>query len=125
MNYQEKASPELLAWLEGKVKTLADELARYCGPIFDPDAIFGGGTYALIDTGQKRLLVTCCHVWDEFEKRHDAESKTRLAMAVNDSAISFEDPRKHLIAADRDLDLAVFEFAPETIGVPHKKTGSR
>src|SRR5262245_60856086 len=129
MNDLDKASPEFPAWLEVRVRKLADELSHHCGPIFvvpsldsHREEIFGSGTYALIDTGEKRLLVTCYHVWDEYEKLHDAESKTRLAVAVSDSVISFKEPRTHLIAGDRDLDLAVFEFEPKTIGVLHQKS---
>ena len=113
-------------WLEAKIKVLADELARYCGPIFvvaslDSEEILDGGTYALIDTGEKRLLVTCYHVWEKYEQRHDADNRTVLAVAVGDLVISFKEPMKHRIAFDRDLDLVVFEFEPETIPVPHNK----
>jgi hypothetical protein len=126
--HQDKDTSGLPVWLQTKVKQLADELSRYCGPIFivpslnsDPTEI-RSGTFALIDTGQKRLLVTCFHVWYDYEERHSANDKTRLAVAVSDSVISFTNPKEHLIAADKDLDLAVFEFEPRTINVSHKKS---
>jgi hypothetical protein len=121
---QDEGLPE---WLETRIKQLVDELSRYCGPIFivpslDSDEIIDAGTYALIDTGEKRLLVTCHHVWEKYEEQHDKNGNTVLAVAVGDSIISFKDPLKHRISFDRDLDIVVLEFEPETIGIPHKKS---
>lgn len=121
---QDEGLPE---WLELKIKQLADELSRYCGPIFivpsvDSDEIIDAGTYALIDTGEKRLLVTCHHVWEKYEEQHEKNGKTVLAVAVGDSIISFKEPLKHRISFNRDLDIIVLEFEPETIGIPHKKS---
>ena len=112
------------------IDEITEELLGYCGPIFIAPAInsypgqmIGNGTYALVDTGQKRLLVTCCHVWDEYLQQHDANGETILAVTLGegDSIVAFKDPERQLIAADRDLDLAVFEFEPEGIRVRHRK----
>jgi hypothetical protein len=115
---------------EKLVQQLSDELFRFCGPIFIapelnsyPNQMIAAGTYALIDTGEKRLLVTCCHVWDEYEKHHDKNSKVILAVSLGEgeSCIAFQNPKSHRIAIDRDLDLVVFEFEPEEIKIPHNK----
>jgi len=113
------------------VQHLSHELLRYCGPILVapalntyPKEMIGNGTYALIDTEAKRLLVTCSHVWDKYEASHDMDSKTILAVSLgeNDANIAFRDPKSHLIAVDRDLDLAVLEFEPDQIHIPHGKS---
>jgi hypothetical protein len=107
------------------------ELFRYSGPIFVapalnsyPKQMIGGGTYALIDTGKRRLLVTCCHVWEEYEKHHDANPEAILAISLGDgnSCVKFNNPKNHRISIDRDLDLVVLEFEPEEIKVSHKKS---
>lgn len=69
----------------------------------------------MIDTGQKRLLVTCCHVWDEYQKQHDADPNVVLALALGegDSCIAFRNPEDHKLGINRELDLAVFDFEPE------------
>jgi magnesium chelatase family protein len=48
-------------------------MLTYCGPIFItpglmtyPDQMIDNGTYPLINTGQRRLLVTCHHVWQAY-----------------------------------------------------------
>ncbi len=117
--------------IETSIKNLTCELLRYCGPIFVapaldsyPKDLIGNGTYALIDTGEMRLLVTCCHVWDKFQEQHDADNETILAVVVGegDSVIAFKNPERHRIAINRDIDLVVFEFEPEGLGVRHNKT---
>jgi hypothetical protein len=115
---------------ELKNRWLTNELLSYCGPIFVapslnsyPEQMIDNGTCALVDTGQRRVLVTCCHVLDEYEKQHDANQETILAMALGEgySCISFKNPKRHLLDADQDLDLAVLEFDPKDINIPHTK----
>jgi hypothetical protein len=126
-----KTSSSGMSGTESRIAKLSYELLRYCGPIFVapalnsyPKDMIGNGTFALIDTGQKRILVTCCHVWDEYQRQHDAERETILAMAMGegDSCFAFKNPEEHLIIADRDLDLAVFEFAPQGDGIRRDKS---
>src|SRR5271165_3045450 len=112
------------------VRRLSDELLRFCGPIFIapaqdsyPEQMIGSGTYALIDTGTRRLLVTCGHIWDEYEKQHDANSEAILAISLGDghSCFAFKNPKDHLVDIDRDLDLLILEFEPREIRFPHNK----
>lgn len=116
------------------IEQLDCELFRYCGPIFVapalnsyPEQMIGNGTYALIDTGERRILVTCCHVWDEYEKHHDSNSEAILAVSLGDgdSNIAFKNPKNHLVSINRDLDLVVLEFEPKEIKVPHNKSWFR
>ena len=59
--------------VEAFVDTLSKEMLAFCGPIFItpglltyPDQMVDNGTYSLIYTGQKHLLVTCHHVWQKY-----------------------------------------------------------
>src|SRR5260370_28152310 len=54
-------------------ESLMKEMLASCGPIFItpglmmyPEQMIDNGTYSLIDTGQRRILVTCHHVWQAF-----------------------------------------------------------
>ena len=108
---------------ENVIAQIENELLRYCGPIFvtpSPNSYpdnktIKNGTYALIDTGQKRLLVTCYHVWEYYETQFDVNPETVLALALNEGepCIAFRNPKERRLAFDRELDLAVFEFAPD------------
>ncbi len=112
-----------------KLEWLSSELVRYCGPIIVAPSIdslpaaMTAGTYSLIDTGEKRLLVTCCHVWDEYDAMYDRNSKVVLAVNLGDGdcTIAFKNPLAHRLAFDRDLDLVVLEFDPKAIPVRHQK----
>ena len=62
------------------------EMLTHCAPIFFlprsaslPTSIRTNGTAALIDTGIRRILVTCEHVWSEFLKFRLEYSEARLA----------------------------------------------
>ena len=101
------------------IEQLDRELFRFCGQIFVapalnsyPEQMIGNGTYALIDTGKKRVLVTCCHVWDEYEKHHDVNPEAIIAISLGDgnSCFAFRNPNNHLVSIDRDLDLVALEF---------------
>ncbi|HWN95166.1 MAG TPA: hypothetical protein VNT99_09045 [Methylomirabilota bacterium] len=112
-----------------KINWLTNELLKYCGPIFVTPSIdsypaeMDAGTYALINTGTKHLLVTCCHVWDEYERQHDKDERAVLAINLGEGdCIAFNNPLAHRLDIDRDLDLVALEFGPEGIAVPHNKS---
>lgn len=98
------------------------ELLRCCGPIFiapsssssPSNDTIRSGTYSLIDTGQKRLLVTCYHIWEAYENEHTANPETILAIGLDENSpcVEFRYPLRHSLDFSRDLDLVVFEFDP-------------
>jgi hypothetical protein len=117
------------------VKSLTNEMLAFCGPIFItpglntyPDQMIDNGTYSLIDTGQKRLLVTCRHVWQAYLDEHvrNPEAALCLKLGEDKANIAFKCPEKQIIDSDPDLDLAVFEFEPDHLyaggnKINHKK----
>lgn len=108
------------------VETLAKEMLAFCGPIFItpglrtyPEQMIDNGTYSLIDTGQRRLLVTCHHVWQAYLDCRTKNPDAALCINLGDgtASIAFALPERQLIDADADLDLAVFNFEPSQIRV--------
>jgi hypothetical protein len=102
------------------------EMLTHCAPIFFlpssrpvPADIYANGTAALLDTGIKRVLVTCEHVWSDFKAYREEMPEARLAVIFRHGyalPIWIED--SFLIDSDRDLDLVVFdaEFGDEMLG---------
>lgn len=108
------------------VESLTNEMLAFCGPIFItpgfktyPEQMIDNGTYSLIDTGKKRLLVTCHHVWQAYLDCRKENSDAALAINLidGDASIAFAFPERQLIAEDSELDLAVFDFEPNQIRV--------
>lgn len=104
------------------------KVIRHCAPIFfmsspegDPSTICANGTIALLDTGSKKLLVTCAHVWQGFVDYKLSVPTARLCtifasgfgfpINLGDEPIDFDD----------GLDLAVFEAKPEKWNMGHKE----
>jgi hypothetical protein len=129
---QSEPSPKLESSF---VQQIATELIRFCGPIFItpglmtyPSDMIDSGTYSLIDTGRKRLLVTCHHVWQEYLENLKTNPDTTLGLNLGDgnSSIAFACPERQIIDADPELDLVVFAFDPaqiraNNVAVRHKK----
>jgi hypothetical protein len=111
---------------DGYISEFTDEakMLTYCTPIFfmpsttsSPTSITANGTVALIDTGNRKILVTCAHVWFEFlefrEKNHAAilSMKFRYGRGPLTGILDAA-----LIDCDDILDLAVFAAGlPEDI----------
>ncbi len=113
------------------VKSLTNEMLTYCGPIFItpglntyPEQMIDNGTYSLIDTGQRRLLVTCHHVWEAYleYRRENADAVLALNLGDGGASIAFAFPERQLISVDAALDLVVFDFEPiHIVQVRHQK----
>lgn len=106
-----------------EIRQMMDEarLLRHCAPIFffptdslSPETIYANGTVGLVDTGEKKLLITCAHVWDgflDFRLKHpSAQLAVTFSGGIGPPEILDRDPW----ALDRDLDLAVFTAKPDT-----------
>jgi hypothetical protein len=68
----------VIAFTKFELAFLIEPMVRqFCGPIFFTHSleqaegnITANGSFGLVDTGTKKLLVTCYHVWDEFREAH-------------------------------------------------------
>jgi hypothetical protein len=94
-------------------------LLRHCAPVFfapsptaRPPAIPANGTAALVDTGQIKLVVTCSHVWDEFQKyKQEVPTACLCSVFANGWGYPVSLPEQPL-HIDREIDLVVFKAMP-------------
>lgn len=104
--------------------TLEEELGRAesvirtcCGPLHFTRSldtagknIETNGSFGLVDTGLRKLLVTCCHVWEGFQQMRQKTPGLRMGVSLDSDcpvALDF-DP----ISIDQRLDLATFDLTP-------------
>ncbi len=94
------------------------EILGYCGPLFfsrsaelRPADVAANGSFGLVDTGERNLLVTCCHVVEDFDSQKAENPELQMAVLLGGGYPVALD-RSLLIDADRGLDLAIFDMAP-------------
>src|SRR6266403_5395472 len=93
---------------------IEDRLQKHCGPLFfissltPPIDLLRNATYGLVDTGERKLLLTCYHVWDYLQELRltHREAEIAINLAPGASPVISDAP---VIAADRDLDIAVID----------------
>jgi hypothetical protein len=90
-----------------------------CGSIFfarslgsgRADDIVDNGSFVLVETGTRRLLLTCHHVWDGFQNLRSNNPESKLCMCLNSNTIVPIEPIQP-IDEDKDLDIASFDVGP-------------
>ena len=92
-----------------------EKLLTLCGPVYiapsltaPPSEIIANGTFGLVDTGERRLIVTCWHVWDFYEDEKARNPDAVMALVLGTGFKTYA-VTPTLIDADRDIDLAVFQ----------------
>lgn len=75
------------------------QVRKFCGPLFfsasnttPKGTIKGSASFGLVDTGQKKLLVTCWHVIygkGGFKQIHAEDSTCRFAIGIGGTQSSF------------------------------------
>lgn len=102
---------ELRQWLEPQV-------LPFCGPLFFASSletagenVKANGTFGLVDTGLKKLLVTCHHVWEEFVRLESENPQVKFLICLdrNTPVVLHE---SQMIDSDKDLDIATFDISP-------------
>jgi hypothetical protein len=106
-------SESLRTYLEFVVEPQA---RRYCGAVFFTRSlkmpagnVTANGSFGLVDTGKKKLLVTCCHVWEEFQNARLRNPDTNMCICLdkrNPIVFTPDEP----LGEDRGLDVATFEI---------------
>jgi hypothetical protein len=97
------------------------ELLTYVGCIIiapgrfsRPNEMYDAATALLVDTGTRKLVVTCEHVIREYEAQRAKDPSMILALNLGDGdkTIELPDPTgpKRLIASDVSRDLAVLDY---------------
>jgi hypothetical protein len=102
--------------IDDELNFVVDPAIRpYSGPLYfarsrtDAADVNNSGTFALIDTGARKLLVTCYHVWEALLKEQCNDPEVKMFLCVDSKpAIVFDPPEP--IDADQELDLATFDI---------------
>src|SRR5579871_5600854 len=98
------------------------QVRKFCGPLFFSNSnttpkgtIKSCASFGLVDTGQKKLLVTCWHViYGEggFEQIHAEDSTYRFAMGIGGTyphSLSYEHLVEKQVDQERRCDLVTFD----------------
>jgi hypothetical protein len=91
---------------------------KHCGPLFFVKSldipkgnILSNGSFGLINTGKKRLLVTCHHVWEEFKKLRKAHPELMLSICLpKENPVVPCEIDSMLIDEDKKCDLVTFDM---------------
>jgi hypothetical protein len=97
------------------------QISPYRGPLYfarlgEPltgETVIAQGAFGLVDTGRRKLLITCNHVWKALQEQQREDPNVRLHLCLD-----LERTRAVIIggdeAIDRDenLDIAVFDMGP-------------
>jgi hypothetical protein len=103
------------------------KIGPHRGPIFfvrEHEIAIGSveanGSFGLVDTGKKRLLVTCQHVWDDFKQRRRGDPQLRMRIGLDSNQTVVFSPGRPL-GEDRELDIATFDLEPLLAACPERK----
>src|SRR5947209_13364795 len=81
------------------------------GPSANDENVFANAGFTLVDTGQKKLLITCCHVWDGFLEERLSDRHVRMLICLElGKPVIFNDYAP--IDQDKRLDLITFDMTP-------------
>jgi len=95
-------------------------MRAYCGPIFfarqltedSTLSITNQGSYGLVDSGSMKLLVTCQHVWEDFQTERGKDPQLQMFVCPYPGTTFFSLGAIRPIDEDRELDLAIFNVEP-------------
>ena len=93
------------------------QVRRFCGPLFfttSPENVLditNNGSFGLVDTGKKRLLITCYHVWDEFLRKHSKNPDLKMLIWLGNPEATLFAPASAL-SEHPEFDLATFDMEP-------------
>jgi hypothetical protein len=94
------------------------EIRRYCGPLFFSHSletakgnINANGTFALVDTGKRKLLITCYHVLEDFQKLRKEHPELQFCVCLDlEAPIVFD--TSQVIDYNQKADLVTFDIGP-------------
>jgi hypothetical protein len=95
------------------------QVSPYRGPLFFTrsletvvgEYLVASGGFGLVDTGQRKLLITCHHVWEGFEEERRKNSNVRLCICLDGQPPVVFDQYQP-VDQDRTLDIATFDITP-------------
>jgi hypothetical protein len=106
---------------KGLSLVVSPQISPFRGPLYfarlnEPArgaAIVDQGGFGLVSTGNKKLLVTCNHVWEGFLKAKENDPNLRLHLCFNlERKQPFIFDVRNPLDQDKSLDIAVFDMEP-------------
>jgi hypothetical protein len=97
--------------IEGQILGFCGPLFFSCCPELLPMNVVSNGTFGLVDTGQRKLLVTCSHVVADFDREKAENPDFQIAVLLG-AGYPVGLARSQLIDSDSRLDLATFDMEP-------------
>ena len=101
------------------------QVEPYSGPIFFTKSlrtplgnVTNSGSFGLVDTGKKKLLVTCHHVWQGFQEECSKEPDLKMCICL-DKPFCFAPTGP--VGEDKSLDIATFDIDPQLGGSTRSK----
>jgi hypothetical protein len=92
------------------------QISPYCGRLFFARSlesavgnIVANGSYGLVDTGTRKLLITCWHVWDEYLKLRESDPALRMLLGLDRKPPVVFAPAEPL-GQDEHVDVASFDL---------------
>lgn len=111
---------------ERRLRAVYDRLGRYvgCGMVFPsrdatPEIALAGpkGTVSFISTGIRQFVLTCDHVWKEFQKERNRNPKAEFVVIGADGHESFSMSDARVIATGaKQLDMVTLDVP----NLPHR-----
>jgi hypothetical protein len=80
--------------------------------------VMNNGSCGLVDTGRKRLLITCHHIWEDFQNKCSKGRGVTLHICGKSALFELSAPP---IAWDKHIDLVTFEAPPALFAQPDFK----
>ena len=88
---------------------------KFCGPLFftsslktPVDTIPHNGSFGLIDTGERKLLVTCYHVWETFKELRLQNPNLKFGVCLDMGNPVAMEVDSLLVDEDKRADLVTF-----------------
>lgn len=88
---------------------------KFCGPLFFTSSletpvgtIPNNGSFGLIDTGERKLLVTCYHVWEAFKELRSQNPNFKFAVCLDMGNPVSMDVDSLLVDEDKRADIVTF-----------------
>jgi len=103
------------------------QVRKFCGVIYFTRSleeaegnVIANGSFGLVDTGSRKLLVTCFHVWDEFQKARHENPRIKMCLMLDKGPALVFAPGKP-VGEDPEIDLATFEMDPVCVASANRE----
>jgi hypothetical protein len=91
------------------------QVRKLCGPLFfttspkNASGVTNNASFGLVNTGKKRLLVTCQHVWEEFKKMRSETPELLFCLCLDNGNPLIISPEALFVDEDKRSDLVTFD----------------